>query len=179
MDLAPPTEAERKILCDFAEKGGLVVAGPSWGDPPKDDPYAEVPLGKGRVAVYKEDPPNPEAVAKDMLDLLEPEVMGLSVFNVPSAITYASTSDGRVLVQLLNYAGRPIDRVTIRFNGTFKTARFVYAGKRASRTVGSCHGEWPHGTLHTQAGGVGSSAPGMKLRKENFHGRRSRYFFTA
>ena len=121
--IAPPTEAERKILCDFAEKGGLVVAGPSWGDPPKDDPYAEVPLGKGRVAVYKEDPPNPESVAKDMMDLLDPEVMGLSVFNVPSAITYASAGDKRVLVQLLNYAGRPIDRVTIRFNGSFKTAR--------------------------------------------------------
>jgi hypothetical protein len=124
VDLAPPTGAERKLLCDFAEKGGLVVAGPSWGDPPKDDPYAEVRLGKGRVAVYKEDPPNPESVAKDMLDLLEPEVMGLSVFNVPSAITYATTSGKRVLVQLLNYAGRPIDRVTIRFNGNFKTARF-------------------------------------------------------
>jgi hypothetical protein len=123
VDLASPTESERKILCDFAEKGGLVVAGPSWGDPPKDDPYAEVHLGKGRVAVYKEDPPNPESVAKDMLDLLEPEVVGLSVFNVPSAITYASTSHKCVLVQLLNYAGRPTDRVTIRFNGSFKTAR--------------------------------------------------------
>lgn len=123
LDLAPPTEVERKLLCEFAEKGGLVVAGPAWGDPPKDDPYAEVPLGKGHVAVYKEDPPNPESVAKDMLDLLDPEVLGLSVFNVPSAITYATASGGRVLVQLLNYAGRPIDRVTIRFNGSFKTAR--------------------------------------------------------
>ena len=123
VDLAPPTGAERKILCDFAEKGGLVVAGPSWGDPPKDDPYAEVPVGKGRVAVYKDDPPDPEAVAKDMMDLLDPEVMGLNVFNVPSGITYATATGGRVLVQLLNYAGRPIDRVTIRFNGNFKTAR--------------------------------------------------------
>ena len=122
-DLAPPTEVERKLLCEFAGKGGLVIAGPSWGDPPKDDPYAEVRLGKGRVAVYKDDPPNPESVAKDMLELLDPEVMGLSVFNVPSAITYATASGRRVLVQLLNYAGRPIDRVTVRFNGSFKTAR--------------------------------------------------------
>jgi hypothetical protein len=121
--LAPPTEAERRLLSDFAEQGGLVVAGPSWGDPPNDDAYAEVHLGKGRVAVYKESPPTPESVAKDMPDLLEPEVMGLSVFNVPSTITYAATSGERVLIQLLNYAGRPIDRVTIRFNGNFKTAR--------------------------------------------------------
>jgi hypothetical protein len=115
--------AERELLCHFAEKGGLVVGGPSWGDPPKDDPYIETGLGTGRIAIYKEDPPNPESVAKDMLDLLDPKLMGLSVFNVPSAITYATTSGERVLVQLLNYAGRPIERVTIRFNGNFKTAR--------------------------------------------------------
>ncbi len=123
VDLAPPADAERKLLCDFAEKGGLLVGGPSWGDPPRDDSYAEARLGKGRMAVYKDDPPNPEAVAKDLLDLLDPEVMGLSVFNVPSSITYAATGGGRVLVQLLNYAGRPVERVTIRFNGHFKTAR--------------------------------------------------------
>ena len=127
VDLASPTEAERSVLRGFAENGGLLVAGPWWGDgAAKDEPYAELPLGKGRVAIYKEDPPNPEGVARDLLDLLEPEVMGLSVFNVPTAISYASTSDSgkRVLVQLLNYAGRPIERVTLRFNGIFKVARF-------------------------------------------------------
>jgi len=125
-DLAPPSEAEQKMLRAFAEKGGLVVAGPSWGDPPKDQPYAEVPLGKGRVAVYKDDPPDPESVARDMLDLLESEVMGLNPFNVPSVLTYASTSDSgkRALVQLLNYATSPFNsRITIRINGSFKRAR--------------------------------------------------------
>ena len=123
VDLASPTETERSVLRAFAENGGLVVAGPWWGDAPKDDAYAELPLGKGRVAVYKEDPPNPETVARDLVDLLEPEVMGLSVFNVPTAISYASTRGKRVLVQLLNYAGKPIERVTLRFNGNFKVAR--------------------------------------------------------
>jgi hypothetical protein len=123
VDLDPPTDAERKLLSDFAEKGGLLVGGPSWGESPRDDSYAETRLGKGRVAVYKDDPPNPEAVAKDLPDLLDPEVMGFSVFNVPSSITYAATSGKRVLVQLLNYAGRPVERITIRFNGNFKTAR--------------------------------------------------------
>ncbi|HYM09043.1 MAG TPA: hypothetical protein VEU11_21005 [Terriglobales bacterium] len=124
-DLDTPTEPERKALRDFAEKGGLVLAGPWWGNPPKDEPYVEVPLGRGRVAIYKDDPPNPESLAKDIPDLLAPEVIGLSAFNVPTAITYASTADcgKRVLVQLLNYAGRPIDRVTIRFKGSFRTAR--------------------------------------------------------
>jgi hypothetical protein len=128
VNLAPPTAAERKILQDFAEAGGLVVAGPSWGAPATEDNYAEVPLGKGRVAVYKNDPPDPEGVAKDMADLLQPEVMGLSVFNVPSILTYASTSnsDRRVLIQLLNYATRAYEsRMTFRINGTFKTARMI------------------------------------------------------
>jgi len=113
------------ILHDFAEQGGIVIAGPWWGDAPKDDPYAEIPIGKGKVVVYKDEPPDPESVAKDLHDLLEPEVMGLSVFNVPTAITYASTTDGgnRVLIQLLNYAGRPVERITLRFNGIFKQAR--------------------------------------------------------
>jgi hypothetical protein len=124
-DLDAPTEPERRVLRDFAERGGLVLAGPWWGDPPKDEPYSEVALGKGRVAIYKDDPPNPESVAKDIPDLLAPEVIGLSAFNVPTAITYASTAGcgNRVLVQLLNYAGRPIERVTVRFNGSFKSAR--------------------------------------------------------
>ena len=124
-DLAPPTEKERALLRAFAEKGGLVAAGPSWGDPPANDPYAEVPLGKGRVAVYKDDPPDPEAVARDMLDLLAPEVMGVTALNVPSVLTYASTAESgrRMLVQLLNYAGAPFEQtITIRVNGSYKTA---------------------------------------------------------
>lgn len=125
LDLAPAAAAERKILCDFAEGGGLVIAGPSWGGAPKDEPYAEVHLGKGRVAVYKDDPPDPESVAKDLADLMDPEVIGFSVFNVPSAITHVSAggSGRRVLVQILNYADYPAGRVTVRVNGSFKSAR--------------------------------------------------------
>ena len=125
VELAPPTTAERNVLREFAAKGGMVIAGPSWGNPPKDDPYAEVPVGDGRVIVYKEEPPDPESIARDMLELLAPEVMGLSVFNTASGITSAGTADSgrRVLVQLLNYAGAPATRVTVRFNGAFRTAR--------------------------------------------------------
>ncbi len=106
--------------------GGLIVAGPSWGGAPEQDNYADIPLGKGRAVVYKDQPPDPEMVAKDMLDLLEPDVMGLTAFNVPSLLTYVSTalSGKRALIQLLNYATTPFNsRVTLRFNGIFKTAR--------------------------------------------------------
>ena len=47
----PPSATERKLLQEFAENGGLVIAGPAWGDAPKTERFSEVPTGKGRVAV--------------------------------------------------------------------------------------------------------------------------------
>jgi len=124
-EVTSPSAAERDILRAFAEKGGLVVAGPAspWGNPPTDRPYAEVAVGKGRVAVYKD--PDPESVARDLRDLLSPEEMGVMAFNVPSVITYASTGDSgrRLLIQLLNYSKWPAEAITIRVTGTYKTAR--------------------------------------------------------
>ena len=124
LDLASPTTGERNLLNEFATNGGTVVAGPWWGGAPKDDSFIEVPTGKGRAVIYKDEPPDPESVAKDLVELLEPNVLGLSLFNVPSAISYISTRDKQVLIQLLNYATIPSKRVTVRFNGRFHTARY-------------------------------------------------------
>jgi len=141
-ELDPPTAGERKLLAAFAENGGLVVAGPSWGNPPKDEPFAEMPLGKGRVTVYKD--PNPENVARDMRDLLSHREAGVAAFNVPSVITYASRSgDGkRLLVQLLNYSEFPSTDITIRVIGNFKTARlFTPEGPPASLSMNRAEGQ--------------------------------------
>ncbi len=138
VDLDALSDAERKALRDFAENGGLVVAGPSWGDAPESNDYAEIPSGKGRVVVYKDKPPDPEMVARDLLDLLEPEVMGLTAFNVPSVLTYVSIdgSGKRALIQLLNYATTAFDsKITLRLNGTFKTAR-MYTPESAPVDLG-------------------------------------------
>ena len=68
MDLAREAAAERKILCDFAERGG-------WWSPVlhgvalQMTNHAEIRLELGRVAVYKGDPPDPESVAEDLVDL--------------------------------------------------------------------------------------------------------------
>ena len=118
--LAPPSDAERKALTSFAEGGGLVVAGPSWGNPPKDEPFQEVAIGKGRVAVYRD--PDPESVARDMKELSLAET-GMIAFNVPSVITYASTGGKRLLVQLLNYSNSPATAITLRVTGRFQQAR--------------------------------------------------------
>lgn len=145
-DMARPSDAERTILQTFAEKGGLVIAGPWWGNAPTDTDYASAPAGKGQIVVYKDEPPDPETVARDMLDLLEPEVTGLAVFNVPSVLTYASTGDAgkRALVQLLNYATTPFDsKITIRLKGSFKRARLHTPGNEpADLTVRLMPNDW-------------------------------------
>ncbi|HTS63946.1 MAG TPA: hypothetical protein VMH28_18110 [Candidatus Acidoferrales bacterium] len=130
-ELAPPTAAERKLLSAFAEGGGLVVGGPEWGEIPAGKPYVERPCGKGRMALYRS--PDPEAIAREMRELLALREAGLIAFNVPTAITYASRepNGGRLLVQLVNYSDSPATDITIRVSGNFKTARLFTPGAEA------------------------------------------------
>jgi hypothetical protein len=126
LDLAPPSEAERKALGDYAEQGGLLLVGPSWGNVPEKQAYSDNSLGRGRVVVYKDNRPDPELVARDLLDLLEPEIIGYTAFNVPSVLTYASCRDSgkQTLIQLLNYATSPFNsKITLRLYENFQKAR--------------------------------------------------------
>jgi hypothetical protein len=122
-ELDPPSEAERKLLQNFAENGGLVIAGSSWGGAPNTAPFAEVPAGKGRVVVYRD--PDPEAVARDLKEMLSDDDLGVVPFNVPSVITFVSGGGpGQpVLVQLLNYFDDPVGAITLRVAGKFSSAR--------------------------------------------------------
>lgn len=123
IELDPPSPTERKVLQDFAETGGVVIAAASWGDAPKTEPFSEFPLGKGRVIVYRD--PDPAEVARDLKELLSDDELGLVPFNVPSVITFASGGGpGKsLLVQLLNYFDHPVEAITLRVTGTFRTAR--------------------------------------------------------
>jgi hypothetical protein len=122
-ELDPPSAAERKLLQDFAKDGGLVIVGPSWGDAPTTEPFAEIPAGKGRVVVYKE--PDPETVARDLKEILSDDDLGVVPFNVPSVITMASGGGpGQpLLVQLVNYFDHPVEAITLRATGKFHSAR--------------------------------------------------------
>ena len=122
-ELDPPSVAEHKVLQGFVENGGLVIAGPSWGGAPKTEPFAEIPAGKGRVVVYKD--PDPQAVAHDLKELLSDDELGVVPFNVPSVITFASGGGpGQpLLVQLVNYFDHPVEAITLRVAGKFRSAR--------------------------------------------------------
>ena len=123
IELDPPSTAEHKLLQDYAENGGVVIAPPSWGGTPTAGPLAEVPAGKGRVIVYKD--PDPESVARDLKEMLSDDELGLVPFNVPSVITLAAGgAPGQPLVvQLLNYFDRPVEAITLRVAGMFGSAR--------------------------------------------------------
>ena len=123
IELDPPSAAERKLMEDFAANGGLVIVGPSWGGAPKTEPFAEVPAGKGRVVVYRD--PDPEVVARDLKELLSDDDLGVVPFNVPSVITFArGGGPGQpLLVQLLNYFDHPVEAITLRVAGRFRSAR--------------------------------------------------------
>ena len=122
-ELDPPSAAERKLLQEFAENGGVVIVAPSWGGAPKAEPFAEIPSGKGSVVVYKD--PDPDAVARDLKELLSDDDLGVVPFNVPSIITSASGggSGQPLLVQLVNYFDHPVEAITLRMAGKFRSAR--------------------------------------------------------
>jgi hypothetical protein len=122
IELDAPSAAERKVLRNFVENGGLVISGPSWGGAPKTEPFAEVPAGKGRVVVYKD--PDPETVARDLKELLSDDDLGVVPFNVPSVSTFASgAGPGQpLLVQLVNYFDHPVEMITLRVAGAFRSA---------------------------------------------------------
>jgi len=121
-ELNPPSAAERKLLQDFAENGGVVIAGPTWGNIPKAEPFAELRTGKGSVFVYKD--PDPEAVAHDLKELLSDDDLGVVPFNVPSVITVATgVAPGHsLLIQLVNYFDHPVEAITFRIAGEFHSA---------------------------------------------------------
>ena len=123
-DLAPPTEAERKTLSAFAAEGGLVMGGPSWGAPPKDQSYTVAGVGKGEVAVYKGNYPEPDSLGRDLNDMLSTAELGVSVFKAPSVLSYVSVNDAgkRMLIQLVNYAGAPAESLTVWVSEKFSTA---------------------------------------------------------
>lgn len=87
----------------------------------------EVTFGRGRVVVYKGDSPDSDALAKDMLDLVGEENLGVRVFNVPSLLACASSdrSGKRLLLHFVNYATRPAESMTVRISGDFRTARLI------------------------------------------------------
>lgn len=112
VDEAQPTPELRRKISQFVEQGGLLVTTPRWGQEGKPTneahPRFDVrALGKGRLAVSKEENVDPYVLAGDTQILLSHGNDLMKFFNSSSSgcTQYATSPDGRkALLQGISYA---------------------------------------------------------------------------
>ena len=129
----PATELRRKMLA-FVEQGGLLVANSNWGPEGKSagtdvhQRFDVRALGKGRLAVAKEEMVDPYQVAADAHSLLSRSNDLVRLFNGSASGCYHFTGspDGkRALLQIVNYAtgGRGSGQLTVWTRQRYRSAR--------------------------------------------------------
>lgn len=132
-DQSPPAEQLRRKLLAFVRAGGLLIANHQWtpvlGEAAEGDAYRRFQvrrLGRGRLAVAKEELLDPYATVMDAHLLLSHRWDPVQFFNAGSLNShYTASLDGkRALVQLLNYAMRPAGHpVSVSFPVRYRAAR--------------------------------------------------------
>jgi hypothetical protein len=135
-DSVPPSpELRRKVLA-YVDSGGLLIAQPKWGQPegkllPADanSRYAFYSLGKGQIAIAKQDLDDAYLLARDVPAMVSHRHDLLRVFNANAAIAYYTVPRraGVGLLQLVNYAGWSRQEVsgpiTVRIAERYHSAR--------------------------------------------------------
>jgi len=133
-DQQPPDGPLRRKLMAFVRSGGLLIVGPQWKPPEGPLGPGDVHgrhgvrlVGKGHLAIAKEETQDPYLVAADAHLLLSRRNDLLRLWNAGSMNAhYTVAPDGkRALVQLINYSGRPAGHpVTLGLTEPYRTARF-------------------------------------------------------
>ncbi len=136
-DQEPPAEPVRKRLLAFVQAGGLLITGAKWPDKsgaPSTDTYRRYNvfnLGKGRLAVAKDEAPDPYVVAGDTELLLSYGSAPIRLFNTGSLNSfYTGSADGRrAVLHIINYAMRQFGHpVSVSFKRRYRSARLVMLG---------------------------------------------------
>jgi hypothetical protein len=132
-DGAPPSSELRQRMLAFVAGGGLLVTGPRWGSEGKSlgpdvHPRFDVrALGKGRLAVAKEDLDDPYQIATDTQILLSHANDQVRLFGSGASAGFHLTGspDGQsALLQLLTYAGgRGISQMTVWVDRNVRSSR--------------------------------------------------------
>jgi hypothetical protein len=141
---APGAEVTEKLLA-FVQAGGLLLIQPKaakgfQGSESKETHarFRILLVGKGRVAIGKEDWSDPFLTAADAHLLMSHRNDLIRLFNHDSCGSYVSTSpDGSTdLVQLLRYSGRrPSDSMSLAVAGKYRTAKFYTLEAPEPRTI--------------------------------------------
>jgi hypothetical protein len=140
-DRNAPEPALQKKLTAFAANGGLLIAGPAWPAGPGPwhaaDPYGRFRIrnvGRGRLAVAKEEMQDPYLAAADAHVLLSRRHDPVRVWNGGSTNSYYTVSpDGRnAVLQVVNYSARVQGHpISVGFPERYRSARFLSPGEDA------------------------------------------------
>lgn len=116
VDREPPDPALRRKLIDFAQGGGILFVSSKWpnpeGPPVPAEPYLLFnmrALGKGRLAVCKEDGPDPYDLVADVQNIMSHRNDLFRLYNAPSMnFFYQTSAQGKQgVIHMLNYSRRP------------------------------------------------------------------------
>lgn len=145
MDMQALEKGLRAQLLAFVQSGGLLIAGPSCssltaGATPAKENHSRFGfwnLGKGRLAVAREEFLDPAVLAVDAHILLSHRNDLVQVWNAGSMITlYTGSADGRkVVVHIIDYSARPVEFMSLRVLRQFHTARLWIPGLAAAKPL--------------------------------------------
>jgi hypothetical protein len=135
-DSVPPSPELRRKLSAYVDSGGCLIAQPKWGQAegkllPADasSRYAFYSLGKGQIAIAKQNMDDAYQLAKDVPAVVSHRHDLLRVFNANAAIAYYTVPRraGSGLLQVINYAGWSRMEVsgpmTVRIAERYRSAR--------------------------------------------------------
>jgi hypothetical protein len=135
VDREAPDAALRQKLMAFAAAGGTLFVPSKWPNPEGATVAAEPYLlftvrsvGKGRLAVCKEDQPDPYDVVADIQNVISHRNDVLRLYNAPSMnFLYETAAQGKQsVIHLLNYSRRPgSDGPLFYLKEPHKSARLV------------------------------------------------------
>jgi hypothetical protein len=135
VDKQAPSAELRKKLMAFATGGGILFVPSKWpnpeGSPAPAEPYLLFSMravGKGRLAVCKEDQPDVYDTVADIQIVMSHRNDLLRLYNAPSAnFLYTTSAQGRQeVIHVLNYSRRPAsDGPLFYVKEPHKSARLV------------------------------------------------------
>ena len=131
---APDPELRQKLMA-FAQAGGVLFVPSKWpnpeGAPVTAEPYLLFnvrALGKGRLAVCKEDEPDSYDTVADIQNVISHRNDVLRLYNAPSMnfLYQTSVQGGQAVIHLMNYSRRPAsDGPLFYVREPHKSARLV------------------------------------------------------
>jgi hypothetical protein len=143
-DATPPSPALRNRIVAFVQGGGMLIAGPKWGDvstpalSSEEHPrFTLHALGKGRLAIAKEEQSDPYIWANDSVVLVSHRYDLVRFWNGGATGSFYTLSPDqkRAVVHLLFYANRGPDAASVRVVGRYRAARISTADQPVARSV--------------------------------------------